>query len=87
MGKTNYSKVKWAELSQYCISERETAIINERIKDKTIDDIAATFGLSPRVIYTISSAVKARAARKGYAPEHDCYCARWFSSQRRKHIL
>ena len=71
MGKTNYSKVKWAELSQYCISERETAIINERIKDKTIDDIAATFGLSPRVIYTISSAVKARAARKGYAPEHD----------------
>lgn len=71
MGKTNYSKVNWAELSQYCITERETAVINERIKDRTVDDIAATFGLTARVIYTISSAVKARAARRGHAPEHD----------------
>ncbi len=71
MGYTKKSKVNWSELSQYCITERETTIINERIADKTVDEIAASFGLTSRVIYTICSAVKSRAARKGHAPEHD----------------
>ena len=71
MGFTKKSKVNWSELSEYCITERETTVINQRIADKTVDEIAASFGLTSRVIYTICSAVKARAARKGYAPEHD----------------
>jgi hypothetical protein len=71
MGKTNVSKVNWAELKEYCISDRELQVIVARAEDDTVDETAAKFGVSIRAIYTISGAVKARAARKGYAPEHD----------------
>jgi hypothetical protein len=71
MGKTNVSKVNWAELKQYCISDRELQVIVARAEDDTVDETAAKFGVSIRAIYTISGAVKARAARKGHAPEHD----------------
>jgi hypothetical protein len=71
MGKTNSSKVNWAELKEYCISERELSVISARAVDDTVDETAAKFGVSIRAIYTISGAVKARAARKGHAPEHD----------------
>jgi len=71
MGKTNVSKVNWAELKQYCISNRELQVISARAEDDTVDETAAKFGVSIRAIYTISGAVKARAARKGHAPEHD----------------
>ena len=71
MGKTNVSKVNWAELKQYCISDRELQVISARAEDDTVDETAAKFGVSIRAIYTISGAVKARAARKGHAPEHD----------------
>ena len=71
MGKTNSSKVNWLDLKEYCINQRELEVITARSFDDTVHDTAAKFGLSVRAVYAISSSVKARAARRGHAPEHD----------------
>ena len=71
MGITNKSKLNWNELEEYCNNQRELDIIKARAHYDNVDDTAAHFGISSRAIYTICSGIKARAARKGHAPEHD----------------
>lgn len=63
----------WGTLLNFCESERQREVVELRSKGLSVKDVALEIGIAERNVQQACKRVKDRAAKQGYAPEHDMH--------------